>query len=69
MSDVLVITLQERNDVFQSLRTKAQLVTEELKQVNGIECNPVQGAMYAFPRINIPEKARVAAMVSPVVSS
>ncbi|XP_062501418.1 alanine aminotransferase 2-like [Corticium candelabrum] len=53
---------KERNDVFQSLRTKAQLVTEELKQVNGIECNPVQGAMYAFPRINIPEKARVAAM-------
>lgn len=34
-----------------------------LNQVPGIKCNPVQGAMYTFPRIHIPPKAVSAAQV------
>ena len=39
------------------LKEKARLVTELLNKIEGVKCNPVQGAMYAFPRITIPQKA------------
>jgi alanine transaminase len=28
-----------------------------LNSIEGVKCNPVQGAMYAFPKIAIPQKA------------
>lgn len=40
-----------------ALAEKAKLTEEILNAVPGIKCNPVQGAMYAFPRIFIPPKA------------
>ena len=39
------------------LKEKAKLVTELLNKIEGVKCNPVQGAMYAFPKIDIPQKA------------
>ena len=33
------------------------LTTEVLNSMEGVECNEVQGAMYAFPRITIPQRA------------
>ncbi|KAM5157832.1 alanine aminotransferase 2-like [Mantella aurantiaca] len=36
---------------------KARLAEEILNGAPGIRCNPIQGAMYAFPRIQIPERA------------
>lgn len=35
---------------------RAQMVAKELNSIRGIECNAVEGAMYAFPRITVPEK-------------
>lgn len=40
-----------------ALAEKAKLTEQILNAVPGIKCNPVQGAMYAFPRIFIPPKA------------
>ncbi|XP_061879650.1 alanine aminotransferase 2-like isoform X1 [Entelurus aequoreus] len=49
--------LKERTSTLSALAEKAKLTQEVLNTVPGISCNPVQGAMYSFPRINIPEKA------------
>lgn len=50
--------------MLEALKEKAKLVTELLNKIEGIECNPVQGAMYAFPKITIPPKAVEHAKVS-----
>lgn len=49
--------MKEKNNVLEGLKEKAKLVTELLNKIEGVECNPVQGAMYAFPKITIPPKA------------
>ncbi|CAJ0944649.1 unnamed protein product, partial [Mesorhabditis belari] len=48
---------RERDDVLASLKQRATLVREAYGAIEGITCNPVQGAMYAFPRIHLPPKA------------
>lgn len=55
---------QERTATLNALAEKAKLTEQVLNTVQGISCNPVQGAMYSFPRIIIPEKAIKEAMVS-----
>lgn len=48
---------QEKAAVLGALADKAKLTEQILNAVPGIKCNPVQGAMYAFPQIFIPPKA------------
>ncbi|CAM2107136.1 unnamed protein product [Caretta caretta] len=48
---------QEKQAVLSNLAHKAQLTQEIFGPVPGIRCNPVQGAMYSFPRIQIPARA------------
>jgi alanine transaminase len=48
---------KEKNSVLGDLHTKARMTTEILNSIEGIKCNEVMGAMYAFPRIFLPEKA------------
>lgn len=43
--------------VLDSLKDRATAIYEACDSIDGIECNPVQGAMYAFPRIQMPQKA------------
>ena len=40
---------------YQSLQERAKILTKELNNIDGIACNTVYGAMYAFPRIKLPE--------------
>lgn len=47
-----------------NLAEKAKLTEEIFNTVPGITCNPVQGAMYTFPRITLPQKAIDKAKVS-----
>ena len=54
---ILIIYFQEKNSVLQGLKEKAELVSNLFNKIDGVSCNPVQGAMYAFPKITIPEKA------------
>uniref|UniRef100_A0A669C4A0 Alanine aminotransferase 1 n=1 Tax=Oreochromis niloticus TaxID=8128 RepID=A0A669C4A0_ORENI len=49
--------IKERTATLSALAEKAKLTEQVLNTVQGISCNPVQGAMYSFPRITIPEKA------------
>jgi len=44
-----------------SYAERAKLVADTLNSIEGITCNTVQGAMYAFPQIKFPEKALAAA--------
>ena len=39
------------------LKEKATLVSNLFNSMKGIKCNQLQGAMYAFPKIDIPKKA------------
>ncbi|XP_034385461.1 alanine aminotransferase 2 [Cyclopterus lumpus] len=48
---------KEKNSVLDVLAHKAMLTERILNSVPGIKCNPVQGAMYAFPQIFIPPRA------------
>lgn len=57
--------IQERTATLSALAEKAKLTEQVLNTVQGISCNPVQGAMYSFPCITIPEKAVKEATVSP----
>ncbi|XP_068724869.1 alanine aminotransferase 1-like [Montipora capricornis] len=50
--------LSEKTKVLQSLKERAKLVAETFDSVDGIQCNEVMGAMYAFPRIFLPKKAQ-----------
>jgi len=40
------------------------MTTETLNMVEGVRCNEVMGAMYAFPRIFLPDRAIAEAKVS-----
>ncbi|XP_069771244.1 alanine aminotransferase 2-like isoform X2 [Narcine bancroftii] len=56
--------LNEKTCVLRSLAERARLTEEVFRGVPGIRCNPVQGAMYSFPRINIPPRAIDAAQAA-----
>uniref|UniRef100_A0A1B6CHN5 alanine transaminase n=2 Tax=Clastoptera arizonana TaxID=38151 RepID=A0A1B6CHN5_9HEMI len=47
----------EKDGVLQSLACRAKMVADTFNSIPGFTCNPVQGAMYAFPKIDLPEKA------------
>jgi aspartate/methionine/tyrosine aminotransferase len=46
---------RERREILDGLRRKAEIVARGLGAVEGISCNEVAGAMYAFPRITLPK--------------
>lgn len=39
------------------LAAKAKLTEQVFNEAPGIRCNPVQGAMYSFPQVQLPLKA------------
>ncbi len=45
---------REKREVLEALRKKAAIVGKGLDAVPGIRCNEVTGAMYAFPRVDLP---------------
>lgn len=49
--------LQEKTIIQESYKKKAKLTTEVLNSMEGVKCNEVEGAMYAFPRITLPQRA------------
>ncbi|KAK7879409.1 hypothetical protein WMY93_030745 [Mugilogobius chulae] len=59
--------IKERTAVLDALAEKARMTEEMFNTIPGITCNPVQGAMYTFPRISLPPKAIDKAKVSNTV--
>ena len=47
---------QEKNKTLDSMKKKAILVHKRLNEMPGINCMPIEGAMYAFPQVTLPEK-------------
>ncbi len=46
---------RERSGILRSLAQRARLLAQGLSAIPGIACQPIAGAMYAFPRIEIPQ--------------
>lgn len=44
---------EEKTSVLKSLAERAKLVADTFNSIPGMSCNPVQGAMYAFPQVRI----------------
>lgn len=42
----------EKSGVLKSLAARAKMVADTFNSIPGMSCNPVQGAMYAFPRVS-----------------
>jgi len=53
--------LKEKEAVLSGLKYKARIATETFNALPGYQCNPVTGAMYAFPKFSLPQKAIEAA--------
>jgi len=47
----------QKEAVLAGLAARAKLVAETFNSMEGITCNTVQGAMYAFPQLHLPPKA------------
>lgn len=47
----------EESGIFDGLKRRAKALVEGLNRVDGISCNPAEGAMYAFPSIKLPQGA------------
>lgn len=52
---------KEKEAVLSELSKRAKMVAEAFNSIEGMKCNEVQGAMYAFPCILLPAKAIEAA--------
>mmetsp|Transcript_42855 Transcript_42855/g.46543 ORF Transcript_42855/g.46543 Transcript_42855/m.46543 type:complete len:586 (-) Transcript_42855:241-1998(-) len=51
----------EQQQIFTSLKRRAKIVEQGLDAIEGFSCQPAQGAMYCFPRVDMPPKAIVEA--------
>jgi len=49
--------MSQKKAVLESLSQRATMVAETFNSIPKMKCNIVQGAMYAFPQIMLPEKA------------
>lgn len=52
---------QERKETLASLRRRAHLMTDGFNALEGITCTFTEGAMYSFPQLHLPQKARLRA--------
>jgi aspartate/methionine/tyrosine aminotransferase len=48
---------REKDAIIDSLKRRAKLLSEAFNTLPGISCQSIDGAMYAFPSITIPERA------------
>ena len=48
---------EEERGIFESLKRRAKALVDGLNAIDGIDCQPAEGAMYAFPSVQLPKKA------------
>ncbi|XP_011304772.1 alanine aminotransferase 1 [Fopius arisanus] len=53
--------IEQKTAVLKSLAERSRLVVDTLNTIPGYHCNPSMGAMYVFPRIDLPKKVIEAA--------
>lgn len=49
--------MKEESEIFEGLKRRSKALVDGLNAVDGITCNPAEGAMYAFPNVTLPPKA------------
>jgi alanine transaminase len=49
--------IQERDAILASLKRRAEKVVAALRKLEGVSCELVEGALYAFPQIRLPKRA------------
>jgi len=47
----------EKTAIFDSLKRRSRIVEKGLDAIEGISCQPAQGAMYCFPSVDLPQGA------------
>jgi len=47
----------EKDAILESLKQRSQKLVTELNKMEGVSCNAAEGALYAFPRITLPQGA------------
>lgn len=47
----------EKDAIYQGLKKRAKIVGDGLDSIPGFSCQPAQGAMYCFPRVQLPQGA------------
>lgn len=47
----------EKKEIFDSLKRRAKIVSDGFDNIPGFSCQPVQGAMYCFPSVELPSAA------------
>ncbi|GLJ10931.1 hypothetical protein SUGI_0138260 [Cryptomeria japonica] len=57
----------ERDGILSSLARRAKTLVDALNKLEGVTCNESEGAMYAFPRIHLPQQAIKAAEAAKMV--
>nr|BAX08659.1 alanine aminotransferase [Gentiana triflora] len=53
--------ISERDGILSSLKRRAKTLEDAFNSLEGVTCNRAEGAMYLFPRIQLPKKAIEAA--------
>ena len=48
---------KERGQLLGSLKKRAKWLEDALNKMEGVSCNPAEGALYAMPRLHLPKKA------------
>jgi len=48
---------EETERIFNGLKERSRKLVEGLNKIPGITCQPAEGAMYAFPRVEVPQGA------------
>ncbi|WWC63596.1 uncharacterized protein I303_106201 [Kwoniella dejecticola CBS 10117] len=48
---------KETSLIHNNLKERSYLMAEHFNNMKGVSCNPAEGAMYLFPRIDMPKKA------------
>lgn len=47
---------RERALIFDSLKSRAKKISTKLNELKGVSCQAVEGAMYAFPKLTLPNR-------------
>lgn len=48
--------IREKKDIYESLKRRGKLLHEAFTNLKDVTCNPAEGAMYLFPRLNFPQR-------------
>jgi alanine transaminase len=49
--------MAQKTSILAAMAERAKLVADTFNSIDGFTCQTVQGAMYAFPQLHLPEKA------------